>query len=191
MNQEKKDVISRLEQEIAKKGEEVPQKYMIKNDVISPAIDASANLWEETLLIDFNLISSGSSSAHQHELSKLHSALENWGCFQVINHGMTSLFLDELLDVTRQFFALPLEEKLKSAMEEDIFNGYGNPAIVLAGDKPINRNDRLFLTVYPEDQRNLKFWPQKPSRFRYISQSIRLFNLRAIIIDLIFLNNEN
>ncbi|XP_021768228.1 protein SRG1-like [Chenopodium quinoa] len=163
----KEDVISRLVQEIAKKGEEVPQKYIIKNDVISSPIDASTNLWQEMLLIDFDLISSGSSSAHQHELSKLHSAFKNWGCFQVINHGMTSLLLDELLDVSRQFFALPLEEKLNySAMEEDVYSGYGNSA-VLAGaeDKPINWNYRLFRTVYPEDQRKIQFWPQKPQKF--------------------------
>ncbi|XP_021768551.1 probable 2-oxoglutarate-dependent dioxygenase ANS [Chenopodium quinoa] len=149
----------------------------------------SSNLWEETLLIDFDLISTVSSSAHQDELSKLNSALKNWGCFQVtlrllvvfvvvndqvINHCMTNLFLDELLDICRQFFALPLEEKLKSAMEEDIFNGYGNPAVVLAGDKPINWNDRLFLTVYPEDQRKLPFGPQKPDKFSNFALNLTL-----------------
>ncbi|KAL2901266.1 Codeine O-demethylase [Bienertia sinuspersici] len=123
-------------------------------DVIIPAIDASFSLWEDTLLIDFLLLSEKSSSA-QNQLSKLHSALNHWGCFQVINHGMTTSFLDELLDDSRQ-------KKLKCSIAEDFFNGYGNGAAIAGA----NWNDRLFLTVYPEDQRKLQVWPQKPQNFR-------------------------
>ncbi|XP_021765607.1 protein SRG1-like [Chenopodium quinoa] len=172
------DATSKLVQEIAQKGEEVPESYMIKNDVISPAIDASSNLWEETLLIDFSQLSPVSSST-QNELAKLHSALKNWGCFQVINHGMTSLFLDELLDVSRQFFALPLEEKLKCSITEDFFNGYGN-ASVISGDQTLNWNDRLFLTVYPEEKRRLQVWPQKPRKFREVLHEFSL-SLRKML----------
>lgn len=78
---------------------------------------------------------------------------------------MTSSFLDDLMEVTRQFFELPLEERLKCSIAEDFFNGYGNAATI-AGNKSLNWNDRLFLTVYPEDQRKLQLWPQKPQKFR-------------------------
>ena len=40
-------------------------------------------------------------------------ACEEWGFFQVINHGVSISLLDELEAVTKEFFNLPREEKLK------------------------------------------------------------------------------
>uniref|UniRef100_A0A803L640 Fe2OG dioxygenase domain-containing protein n=1 Tax=Chenopodium quinoa TaxID=63459 RepID=A0A803L640_CHEQI len=97
----------------------------------------------------------------------------------VKNHGMASLFLDELLKVSRQFFALPLEEKLKCSIAEDFFNGYGNAAVI-AGDHTLNWNDRLFLTVYPEEQRRLQVWPQTPLKFREVLHEFSL-SLRKML----------
>ena len=82
---------------------------------------------------------------------------------------MTSSFLDELLNVSKQFFALPLEEKLKcSITEDDYFNGYGNSSLISGDTKSLNWNDRLFLKLYPQDFRQIKLWPENPNNFRYI-----------------------
>ncbi|XP_057518755.1 protein SRG1-like [Amaranthus tricolor] len=167
----KDEIAPKLVQEIAQKMEDIPERFLLKNDKISPAIDPPSNLWNDTLLIDFSLLSSQSlsSSSAQDELSKLHYALSHWGCFQVINHGMTSSFLDELLNVSKQFFALPLEEKLKcSITEDDYFNGYGNSSLISGDTKSLNWNDRLFLKLYPQDFRQIKLWPENPNNFREI-----------------------
>ncbi|KAL9246950.1 hypothetical protein vseg_020428 [Gypsophila vaccaria] len=176
----KVDVTSTLVQEIAKKGDDVPEKFILKcSEVITPAVDAPSDTWEHTLLIDYSLLCSGSLN----ELAKFRSALKEWGCFQVINHGMTNLYLDELLSISKQFFALPLEEKLKCSMADDYFNGYGNAASI-AGDT-LNWNDRLFLTVYPEDQRKLQLWPEKPPSF---SEVLHDYSLRLKMMLEVFLN---
>ncbi|KAM3228272.1 hypothetical protein ACQJBY_059756 [Aegilops geniculata] len=47
------------------------------------------------------------------EAAKLRSALQSWGLFVVTGHGMSKEFLDEILEATRKFFHLPLEEKQK------------------------------------------------------------------------------
>jgi hypothetical protein len=47
------------------------------------------------------------------EAAKLWSALHSWGLFVVTGHDMPNEFLDEILDATRKFFHLPLEEKQK------------------------------------------------------------------------------
>lgn len=81
------DMASKLVQEIARKGEGVPERFILKEGQTLHAIDANPTLWEETLLIDLSLLSpddtSSSTSAQQKELSKLHYALKHWGCFQV------------------------------------------------------------------------------------------------------------
>ncbi|KAF7059691.1 hypothetical protein CFC21_066559 [Triticum aestivum] len=47
------------------------------------------------------------------EAAKLRSALQSWGLFVVTGHGMAKEFLDDILEATRRFFHLPLEEKQK------------------------------------------------------------------------------
>ena len=83
---------------------------------------------------------------------------------QVINHDMTPSFLDEVREVTKQFFALPMEEKRKYSREADGIEGYGNDKI-LSEKQILNWSDRLYITLNPE-QRKLKFWPENPKVFR-------------------------
>ncbi|GMH04574.1 hypothetical protein Nepgr_006414 [Nepenthes gracilis] len=118
-------------QEIAQSTKEVPERFIHKNGYPQDIHDSVPLM--DPLLIDLSLIST------EAELQKLQFALTSWGCFQVINHGMTSSFLDEVRHVAEQFFALPLEEKQK-----------------------------LYLTVYPEDLRKLNFWPENLPRFREV-----------------------
>lgn len=86
---------------------------------------------------------------------------------QAINHGMESEFLDKIREVGKQFFGLPLEEKQKYSRDVNEWDGYGNDTVV-SEHQTLDWMDRLYLTVYPEDQRKLKYWPDKPHAFRYI-----------------------
>lgn len=153
----KQELTLRLVQELAKKGDEIPEIYLRK-DGFPEAIDAP-DLWKENLLIDVSLLSSAP------ELEKLRSALSQWGCFLAINHGIESSFLEELIEVTKQFFALPLEEKLKCTAADDIVQGYGSDA-VYSGTETLNWNDRLFLSLYPKERVRPQCWPQKPEKLR-------------------------
>ena len=46
--------------------------------------------------------------------------------FQAINHGIEPAFLNKVREVTKKFFALPLEEKHKYAKQNGSNDGYGN-----------------------------------------------------------------
>ena len=46
-------------------------------------------------------------------IEQVGKACEEWGFFQVVNHGVPISLLDELEAVTHEFFNLPREEKLK------------------------------------------------------------------------------
>ncbi|GAB2289160.1 hypothetical protein Dimus_023463 [Dionaea muscipula] len=143
---------------------EVPHEYIHKNGY--PQASEDFLPWMDTLLIDLSLLSSSSSpAAAVSELDKLHSALTSWGCFQVINHGMTSSFLDEVRQVTKQFFALPSEEKQKHSRTVDDIDGYGNDTIVYE-HQTLDWGDRLYLTIYPIDKYRPNLWPEIPPRFR-------------------------
>lgn len=75
-------------------------------------------------------------------------------------------FLDQVREVSKQFFAQPSEEKMKYLRADDEMEGYGSD-MVLYDQQVVDWNDRLYLSVYPEDHQKLEFWPRKPEDFRY------------------------
>eukprot|EP00253_Pinus_taeda_P023352 PITA_23352 len=46
-------------------------------------------------------------------IKQLGQACEDWGFFQVVNHGIQESVISSMLDAAHQFFSLPLEEKMK------------------------------------------------------------------------------
>ena len=80
----KEELSKKLVQEISQRGDQVPEKYIHK-DGFPQAIDAPDELWRDTLVVDFSLLS----SFDDNELAKLKSALSNWGCFQVSTYICT------------------------------------------------------------------------------------------------------
>ncbi|KAK9129642.1 hypothetical protein Sjap_010129 [Stephania japonica] len=53
-------------------------------------------------------------------VSQVGEACTDWGFFQVVNHGV----LNRLLNVSKKFFALPLDEKRKVARDQANHFGY-------------------------------------------------------------------
>ncbi|KAG8367472.1 hypothetical protein BUALT_Bualt16G0075600 [Buddleja alternifolia] len=129
-------------------------------------VDLTVPLTTETPVIDFaQLISSSSAMDDPQQLHKLRSALSQWRCFQVVNHGIEDSFLDEVRKLSREFFHLPMVEKQKYARPLDGIEGYGTD-MVLFENQPLDWTDRLYLLVSPKDEQKLKFWPENPGSFR-------------------------
>ncbi|KAL3747811.1 hypothetical protein ACJRO7_016599 [Eucalyptus globulus] len=106
-------------------------------------------------VIDISLLSS------EDELQKLSSILSSCGCFQAIGHGMSVGYLDKVREVAKEFFALPDEESSNEV------EGYGSD-LVMTENQIRDCCCRLFLRVFPEDQRRLNLWPENPSDFSEI-----------------------
>ncbi|XP_074278699.1 protein SRG1-like [Silene latifolia] len=101
------------------------------------------------------------------ELQKFDHALSSLGAFQLINHGIESFKFDQVLNISKQFFSLPIEEKQKYARsvsmlggwKHDKLQGWGTDQMVET--QAFNWNDRLMLTMYPIQFRNFKYWPSE------------------------------
>ncbi|XP_021765361.1 probable 2-oxoglutarate-dependent dioxygenase ANS [Chenopodium quinoa] len=145
-------------QEILQSGV-VPKGYLLTKDDYQLGNDGPPSLMD-TPTIDFSLLSSSSPD----ELAKLRVALTSWGCVQLVNHGMPLSLLDEVREMSKQFFKQPLKEKEKYSSKGEDLEGYGNTNAVQRGS--LNWNDKLHLQVYPEDKRQLQFWPENPRHFR-------------------------
>ncbi|KAL1206587.1 Codeine O-demethylase [Cardamine amara subsp. amara] len=152
-------------QEVVAAGEGLPKRYHYLPTDDSEGQPLNATVPEmEIPVIDLSLLLSSSDEGRE-QLSKLHSALSACGVVQVMNHGIKEALLDKIYELTKQFFGLSTEEKLKYEKDIDSFEGYGNDEI-LYDDQVLDWFDRLYLTTYPKDQRKLKFWPESPIGFR-------------------------
>ncbi|KAK6126914.1 hypothetical protein DH2020_039344 [Rehmannia glutinosa] len=166
-------------QELVKDGDEIPDRYIWRESSDYGAVDPTVTLTAEIPVIDVSQLGL-SSSAMDAELVKLRSALSSWGCFQArkvyaktivgvqaINHGIENSFLDEIRQLARDFFHLPMVEKQKHGRAGDDYEGYGND-LVLFENQPLDWTDRLYLLVSPEDRQKLNYWPENPESFRYV-----------------------
>ncbi|KAJ0984785.1 hypothetical protein J5N97_003141 [Dioscorea zingiberensis] len=123
---------------------------------------------------------------HSDETAEIKAALQSWGMFQVIDHGLPSSFLDEVRDIARTFFKLPIEEKQKYSNLIDgefKYEGYGNDNIIAEG-QILDWTDRLYLLVQPEDERKLELWPVNPSSFRDVLHEYTI-KTRKLVDDIL------
>lgn len=101
---------------------------------------------------------------------------------QATGHEIPEALLDEVMNVSRAFFCLPIEEKQKYTNlidgKEFKLEGYGNDRVA-SDDQILDWSDRLYLLVQPEGQRNLALWPETPASFRYCFHYLNQ-GLRAI-----------
>ncbi|KAL0922242.1 hypothetical protein M5K25_006213 [Dendrobium thyrsiflorum] len=141
-------------QEIVRKNPEVvPERYVRYEDE-EGGDDLLPHLFLEIPVIDLFLLSSGD----EEELKKLDMASKEWGFFQIINHDIPTEVLQEMKLTAREFFQLPLEDKMKYFKASNDVQGYGPSPIVYEQQK-LDWADILILQVYPTHSRQEKYWP--------------------------------
>ncbi|KAL9685365.1 hypothetical protein QQ045_022815 [Rhodiola kirilowii] len=150
-------------QQLSLHGLDPPPRFIV-NQTCFGNIESSPPLGQIPI-IDIALLSLLNSSLEAcNELHKLRSALSSWGTFQAVNHGIPGSFLGEVRSVAREFFALPMDEKMKSSRQVNDREGYGND-IIVSDEQTLDWTDRLVLGILPEDSRKLHLWPAHPPRF--------------------------
>ncbi|BAF18872.1 hypothetical protein OsI_21889 [Oryza sativa Indica Group] len=112
-------------QELAAGVHEPPSQYMV-GEKDRPAI-AGSDMPEPIPVVDLSRLSASNGEDSAGELAKLRSALEDWGLF-------LGSILSEMINVTRGFYKLPLEEKQKYSNlvngKDFRIEGYGNDMVV-------------------------------------------------------------
>ncbi|KAI4326196.1 hypothetical protein MLD38_031534 [Melastoma candidum] len=94
-------------------------------------------------------------------------ASQEWGLFQVVNHGIPAEVIAELQRVGKEFFELPVEEKEKYARPPGAqsLEGYGTRLQKnLDGKK--SWVDHLFHKIWPPSSIDYRFWPANPPAYR-------------------------
>ncbi|KAL0310586.1 UNVERIFIED_CONTAM: protein SRG1 [Sesamum angustifolium] len=99
------------------------------------------------------------------ELQALHNACQEWGFFQLINHGVDAAVMEKMKLQVQEFFNLPTEEKRKFGQEEGDIQGYGQ-AFVVSEEQKLDWADMFYIVTSPTYLRKPHLIPKLPSTFR-------------------------
>ncbi|XP_057797667.1 LOW QUALITY PROTEIN: protein SRG1-like [Salvia miltiorrhiza] len=137
---------------------EIPQKYVIDQE---PAMASESSV----PIVDMKSFFS-SAEAKAWELEKFHSACKEWGIFQLVNHGLEASLLERLRREIQEFYALPLEERLKYRIRAGEFEGYGQHLLQNSGDQKVDWADRFYMITNPIRRRKPHLFPELPDSLR-------------------------
>lgn len=160
-------------QDLAARPEDLPptllHRYLRPQpNTLDLLLDAPAHEQEHVPVIDLGRLLGQDDRAE--EAAKLRLACENWGFFQVMNHGIPQETMEEMKRNVMGFFALPLAEKASLTQEPGGIEGYGQ-AFVVSEEQKLDWADMFFLVTQPPSYRDLHLWPSNPSTFKNCLES--------------------
>ncbi|XP_015878703.1 protein DOWNY MILDEW RESISTANCE 6 [Ziziphus jujuba] len=94
-------------------------------------------------------------------------ACKNYGFFQVTNHGVSTEAVEKMMCVAREFFELPVEEKMKLYSDDPSKTMRLSTSFNVNKETVHNWRDYLRLHCYPLDK-YVPEWPSNPSSFKEI-----------------------
>ncbi|XP_071710577.1 protein SRG1-like [Rutidosis leptorrhynchoides] len=104
-------------------------------------------------------------STYSSELNKLHTASEEWGFFQVINHGISESLLEDFRREILDFFGLSMEEKKHLWQEENSYEGFGQ-LFVVSEEQKLDWSDMFAITTLPRHLRKSQLFQKLPPLLR-------------------------
>ncbi|KAG0454107.1 hypothetical protein HPP92_025411 [Vanilla planifolia] len=119
-------------------------------------------------------------------LRRIAAACEEWGIFQVVEHGVDAGLIREMTHLAREFFALSPEEKLRYDMSGGNKGGYVVSSH-LQGEVVQDWRELVTYFSYPITARDYSRWPEKPIGWRAVAEeySTRLMDLACKLLGVI------
>ncbi|PSS14010.1 Hyoscyamine 6-dioxygenase [Actinidia chinensis var. chinensis] len=120
-------------------------------------------------------------------IQQIMKACQDFGLFQVINHGVSEELMDDTMNLFKEFFNMPAEEKAEYYSEDKTktFRLYTSGQNYKKDD--VNYwKDSLMHSCYPlEDY--IQSWPEKPARYREVvgAYAVEVRKLSMRVLDLI------
>ncbi|NP_001274930.1 flavanone 3 beta-hydroxylase [Solanum tuberosum] len=117
---------------------------------------------------------------------KIVNACEDWGVFQVIDHGADAQLISEMTKLAKEFFELPPDEKLRFDMSGGKKGGF----IVsshLQGEVVQDWREIVTYFSYPIRARDYSRWPDKPQGWIAVTEkySEKLMDLACKLLEVL------
>lgn len=141
----------------------IPDRY-VKPPRDRPSINSSSSD-VNIPIIDLAGLFGDDSNLHASILRQISIACQEWGFFQVINHGVSPELMDHASEVWRQFFHSPMEVKQAYGNSPKTYEGYGSRLGVEKG-AILDWSDYYFLHYLPLSLKDYNKWPAIPANCR-------------------------
>ncbi|KAG1338016.1 flavonol synthase/flavanone 3-hydroxylase-like [Cocos nucifera] len=142
----------------------IPDRY-VKPQSERPSLDSTA---DKNILgipiVDLGGLAEGTAECRA-TMRAISDACQEWGFFQVVNHGVSRELMERIRDVWRGFFQLPTEAKKAYANTPTTYEGYGSRVGVQKG-AILDWGDYYYLQYLPQSARNYDKWPILPISIR-------------------------
>ncbi|KAM6591805.1 hypothetical protein CsatA_014410 [Cannabis sativa] len=121
-----------------------------------------------------------------HIRNRIVQACEEWGIFQVVDHGVDASLIGDMTDLSRRFFALPPQDKLRFDMSGGKKGGF----IVsshLQGEAVQDWREIVTYFSQPRRLRDYTRWPDKPEGWIGVTEqySDKLMELSCKLLELL------
>ncbi|XP_071722924.1 naringenin,2-oxoglutarate 3-dioxygenase-like [Rutidosis leptorrhynchoides] len=117
---------------------------------------------------------------------KIADALEEWGLFQFVEHGVNKKLISDMISLSNEFFALPDEEKLRFDMSDGQRDGFIVSSLFKGARKA---HWREFLSYYfqPISICDYSWWPDKPKGWREVMRRYgnEVLGLNCMILEML------
>ncbi|XP_076885344.1 oxoglutarate-dependent flavonoid 7-O-demethylase 1-like [Bidens hawaiensis] len=153
-------------QELAKelKLNHVPQRYVQDHREPTYVSNHSSPL-PSIPVIDMNDFNDIVLEPDKDPLINLRAACQEWGIFQLVNHGVDKLLIKKMKEEVLNFFNMPVEEKLRYKLVAGDYQGYGQ-TILHTQDQKVDWADRFYMITNPVHRRKSHLLPEFPPVLR-------------------------
>lgn len=163
----------------------VPEKYIFPPEKRPGNVTFNAS--KSIPVIDLEAIAI--SQDRDATIQKILKAGQDYGFFQVINHGVAEDLMNDTMSVFKEFFELPEEDKTSFYCEDAMRNNhcmlYTSSLLYATEDVHLWR-DNLRNSCHPLEE-CIQHWPQKPTRYRHVvgAYATEVKKLAATILELL------
>ncbi|KAL6271461.1 hypothetical protein ACE6H2_028372 [Prunus campanulata] len=158
----------------------VPESYILPPGTRPGNVQVS--IFENIPVIDFHQL--GTDKAQL--IKQITEAAKEFGFFQLINHGVPDNLLHNVMNVGKEFFELPSEDKASLYSEDARQSCRLYTSIDYVREQVHYWRDTLRHPCHPLEE-HIDFWPQKPANYREVfgSYSVEVRKLSLCVLDLI------
>ncbi|KAK1420378.1 hypothetical protein QVD17_21921 [Tagetes erecta] len=142
----------------------VPDHYIQEPQDLEPVCNSSL-LKPSIPVIDMNDLIKMVEYNDIVQMKNLRAMCNEWGIFQLVNHGVDKVLVEKMKEEIVGFFNLPVEDKLRYKLVAGDYQGFGQ-TIVQTQDQKIDWADRFYMITNPVHRRKSHLLPQFPSTLR-------------------------
>ncbi|XP_011625850.2 protein DMR6-LIKE OXYGENASE 1-like isoform X2 [Amborella trichopoda] len=140
-------------------------------------------------LIDLSLLHAHDNTTGRAEIIRqISTASQDYGFFQIVNHGVSEELKESMLHVAKESFEMPIEERAKFYLEDPKKQTRVSTSFNINRDRVRVWRDYFRHPCYPlEDY--IDSWPQKPENYREVAGKYST-EVRLLILKLLALLSE-